>query len=289
MGKFDLDFNDVAKVVYPDKNKIPVKGNENRMVRVAFDLFRLRDNPPEDLWQVQSDDDGAEFLVRTFSLPEDEITVKSSWSIIADNKQENLTIAYKNIPISKIACSQYDARTPKDIEILKKTLFISLSVDNKFVNKYFNSLPKIKKEALKELGLEADEEPEDNDPLHIGEALREDKVKEDHLAPGKEKRLEEIMKEFLDKDQNSDDSPFEEEPIKAENLDKENFDKLEMALKGVFEPEDDIMTSAPKEAFVLSKRSLIKNAENYDEIDRELAEVLGEEDIDTNDFTGGTF
>jgi len=100
MDKFSIDYDAVLKEIIPDKNKIPVAGNEHRMVRVAFDLFRLKDGDSEELWQVQSSEDG-EFLVRTFSIPEDEMIAESSdWLVETDKKEANLTIYYNLYMVS---------------------------------------------------------------------------------------------------------------------------------------------------------------------------------------------
>ena len=113
MPKFDFDISLLEKVVgQPDQNKIPVKGNENRMTKVAFDMFRLDGDSKEDLWMVQADDDGNEFLVRTYDLPEEGPVVKeSSWSVLMDKKGSTFTITYNDIPISKIASSDYKINT----------------------------------------------------------------------------------------------------------------------------------------------------------------------------------
>lgn len=150
MKNFHADLSEIKKIIDPDPNKIPLSGNEHRMVRVAFDVFRLKNNDPEELWQVQSSDDG-EFLVRTYTLPEDEI-VTSDWSVSEDSKKANLTISYKTIPIKRIAMSNFGITTENDSFIFQRALYNKLSNDGKFVNKMVNSLPKIKQNILKEAG-----------------------------------------------------------------------------------------------------------------------------------------
>ncbi len=152
MEKFKTDLSKISNIVNPDLSAVPVKGNEHRMIRVAFDLFRLKNNDPEELWQVQSSDDG-EFLVRTYVLPEDEKITTSDWTVIEDGKKANLTISYKGIPIKRIVTAEYDGvKTEEDVLTLQKALFRKLASDD-FVIKMFNSLSENKQEMLKEAGI----------------------------------------------------------------------------------------------------------------------------------------
>jgi len=152
MGNFDLDFSLVHKTLYKDPNKIPVEGNEHRMVRVAFDLFRLKDDEREDLWQIQADDDG-EFLVRTYSLPDEEDLTASDWSVKEDEKHANLTVAYKGIPIQRLAGADFGATTPEDTTVLRGIVFEKLASDGEFVLDFIASLSNEKREILKEAGI----------------------------------------------------------------------------------------------------------------------------------------
>ncbi len=151
MGNFDLDLTNVQKVVYKDRDKIPVRGNEHRMIRVAFDLFHLKGDEQEDLWQIQADDDG-EFLVRTYSLPDEEQVAISDWNAKEDKKQANLTITYKGIPIQRLAASDYGAQSPEDVAVLRGVVLKKLAQDKGFAVDLFNTLSSEKKEILKEAG-----------------------------------------------------------------------------------------------------------------------------------------
>lgn len=153
MTKFELDLSVVQEALHNNPNIVPVSGNEHRMVRVAFDLFRLKDDKSEDLWQIQADDDG-EFLVRTYSLPEEEdITATSSeWSVDEDEKHANLTVSYKGIPLQRLAAKEYGANSPEDAFVLRGVVLEKLSSDKGFALGFFNSLPELKKNILKAAG-----------------------------------------------------------------------------------------------------------------------------------------
>lgn len=152
MFKFDLNYNEL-KEYFNKKDRIPLKGNENKIVRVAFDLFRIKDNDPEELWQVQSSEDG-EFLVRTFSIPDEEgLEVTSSWTVNSDKKEENITVAYKNMPIVRVASKDYQANDSESVMILKRTLLDNLKNNYKFAFQFVSDLPVEKQIALKNMGL----------------------------------------------------------------------------------------------------------------------------------------
>jgi hypothetical protein len=154
MGKYELDLSDVAKVVMPDPNRLPLEGNRDRLVHVAFDLFRLKGDNTEDLWQTQADDDGNEFLVRTYSLPEEEqqIVQASDWRVVSDGKGNNLTVLYRNIPIHRLATADTNASTAADVELLRQTVQEKLSTDDTFVSKFIDSIPEEKRDLLSTAG-----------------------------------------------------------------------------------------------------------------------------------------
>jgi len=160
MDKFCVDLSEIQKIL--DKNelspdKMPVADNEHRMIRVAFDFFRLDGDEADDLWQVQSSDDG-EFLVRTYSLPEETEEIKtSSWSVTADKECANLTVAYQGVPITRLSSKDYGAKTPVDGKLLQGIVFKKLATDEEFIKSLILSLSTDKKEALLHLFAECGE------------------------------------------------------------------------------------------------------------------------------------
>jgi len=144
MGDFSLDYSQVNSVVNP--SKMPLRGNEYRIERVAFDLFKV-DDDKESLWQVQADDDGNEFLVRTYDLPNKEASLKSNWNVIEDSKKENLTITYSGIPIRRVVASECGACSPSDTRLLREMLQERLT-DPEFASKMLSSLSELKRAAL---------------------------------------------------------------------------------------------------------------------------------------------
>lgn len=173
MDKLGLDFNHLQGVVSPDPNRIPVKGNEHRLIRVAFDVFKLQDNK-EDLWVIQSNDDGEEYLVRTYSTDDDgdQQIAESDWEVVMDKAAANLTVFYKTAPIHRVAARNFGANTIEDALALRDALQDKLTNDVSFVTKLAQELPRAKREALVALGAPIDPAElaktpgEDDEPYH---------------------------------------------------------------------------------------------------------------------------
>lgn len=151
MKKFQIDFEELKQSVVPD-SRVPLKGNEHRLVRVAFDLYRFKEGNVEELWQVQSSDDG-EFLVRTYDLSdEEEKKAEYKWMVELDKKGENLTIAYRNIPLYKIAVQKYGIKTAAEVQTFQRAIYSKLNTDEDFTYGFVNKLSSEKQELLKEAG-----------------------------------------------------------------------------------------------------------------------------------------
>lgn len=148
--KFKLDLTKVNNMF--DTNRIPVAGNEDRIKRFAFDLFQVDGEGVEDLWQIQADDDGKEYLVRTYSLPEEEKVITSSWSVSSDKKCANLTIYYKDIPLKKMASESLGIQS-SEIDNVKTALIKKLSNNSDFIIKFIATLPADKIEELQKTDL----------------------------------------------------------------------------------------------------------------------------------------
>lgn len=144
MKNFELDFGYIYDSIIPKPiNKVPVLGNESKMTRVAFDLFKLDGDNKEDLWMVQADDDGKEFLVRTDRfLEEDESKlVTSNWTVLLDKKASNLTILHKNIPITRLAMKDFGIKNEKDANVFSNVVFNKFATDKEFIEKFLSELP----------------------------------------------------------------------------------------------------------------------------------------------------
>jgi len=113
--------------------------------KIAFDVYKVTDDPYSNLWMLE-DIDGAPHLVRA-SDPIFNSVDSGDWSAISDYDNENVTLSYKNIPISRFSSIQYGFKS-NDINSFKSAL-LSLAVeDEAFVKDLFVEQPFNKKEAL---------------------------------------------------------------------------------------------------------------------------------------------
>lgn len=225
MSKFQIDFDKLGR----EFNRVPLRGNEHRLVRVAFDLFRFKDGNPEELWQVQSSDDG-EFLVRTYALPDEqeEKKVAASWTVELDKKEENLTVAYRHIPLMRLAAKNYGLTSSEDVRLLQRVIYNKINTDDEFVNKLIKTLSAEKQMLLKQAGFFAIKE-ENIDPKLL--AL------EKHLEKNSDlKQPPPLPKEMIETSPWDDDFSGEDTPLKnlsLKTLTKEELDILNKVLEKI--------------------------------------------------------
>lgn len=151
MDNFTLDFGYLNSVINPDKSKVVYKGNEERFVRVAFDLFKMKDNSCEDLWQIQADDDGVEYLVRTYEADDKEV-IASDWSVGINKTASHLTVSYKGMPVHRLDTKDYGVENPFDALVFRDVVQEKLANNKDFVAKLANELPQEKHDMLVEMG-----------------------------------------------------------------------------------------------------------------------------------------
>lgn len=113
--------------------------------KVAFDRFKLDQDPYDGLWALQ-DIEGKPHLVRA-SNPQSEVRKVGDWEAISDFEKRNVTLSYKNIPITRFSSDEYGFSS-NDISIFKSALIEKTSSDNSFLKELLNDQPQTKREAL---------------------------------------------------------------------------------------------------------------------------------------------
>jgi len=113
--------------------------------KVAFDRFKVDQDPYDGLWALQ-DIDGKPHLVRA-SNPQSEVRKVGDWEAVSDFEKRNVTLSYKNIPITRFSSDEYGFSS-NDISIFKSALIEKTSSDNSFVKELLNDQPQTKREAL---------------------------------------------------------------------------------------------------------------------------------------------
>lgn len=81
--------------------------HSHKFVKAVADLFRKNDE--NGLWRIEAAEDGKEYFVRS-ELADPEAIVQSSvgpWVMTVDKTGNNITLAYKGIPVKKFASSEF--------------------------------------------------------------------------------------------------------------------------------------------------------------------------------------
>lgn len=133
-----------------DKNINKIAFNQSKVehgnfVKVAFDVYRVDNDPYNNLWVLQDCDDG-QFLIRT-SDRHSGIEVNGEWSAVSDYDKENVTLNYKNVPIARFSSKEFGFNN-SDILTFKQALLEKVKEDEFFIKDLLISQPLSKKDAL---------------------------------------------------------------------------------------------------------------------------------------------
>jgi hypothetical protein len=113
--------------------------------KIAFDRYKVENDPYESLWAMQ-EIDGKNFLVRA-SDPQFETRKSGQWEVISDYDKRNVTLSYKNIPITRFSSSEYGF-SPDDISIFKSALIEKTASDESFITELLRDQSSGKRDAL---------------------------------------------------------------------------------------------------------------------------------------------
>lgn len=147
----NLEYDKLAEAVNPNKNKLNYEKNKHLFVKVAFDVFQLKNSPIESYWILETDnDDGKQYLYAKYEdTNSEELVSEGKWKAFSDKEAQNVTVYYQDVPIKR--CASKDFNFDKDdVHVFSNALVSKLSKDNEFVSLLIDSLPENKKQALTE-------------------------------------------------------------------------------------------------------------------------------------------
>lgn len=122
-----------------DKRRIPMDGNYI-IKKIAFDFYKVDNDPYSGFWvSEESPEDGKMYLVRA-SDPEAELENTGEWSATSDHKHENITLAYKAVPIARLSHDEYGFNK-ENLFTFKEVLLDKVSSDNKFLKEIMSTQP----------------------------------------------------------------------------------------------------------------------------------------------------
>lgn len=142
MSRFKVDLDNVAKQL--DKKSFKLSEVKDKIEKVAFDIVKFKDSNSNELWQIQSSDDG-EYIVALYE--EDKVatanlkalasTDTQPWEITVKNA--DLYVFYNKEYFCKIAGTKLGFQE-KDLNLVKKYLPNKLAANKTLVKSLINSL-----------------------------------------------------------------------------------------------------------------------------------------------------
>lgn len=157
MSKFSIDYSAIDSFI--NKRSYKLADVKDKIVRIAFDMYKFKDGNPEELWQIQNAEDG-DYIVAKYDVEEIEqkkaLASANPWAVVGNKASGDINIFYKEYPITKIAFSSLGM--PSDqFETVKSMIPAKLASDKEFVkallkdldtatkNEVFKSYPELSK------------------------------------------------------------------------------------------------------------------------------------------------
>tara|TARA_B100000131_G_scaffold322708_1_gene377680 strand:+ start:5191 stop:5670 length:480 start_codon:yes stop_codon:yes gene_type:complete len=128
-----------------DKDKIAMD-DEVLIKKVAFDFYKVDNDPYNGLWKSEESDDGKTYLVRA-SDPRFDHKQSGDWSAISDYDSTNVTLSYKAIPIVRLSGEEYGFSKDNIFEF-KDAVLDKVSSDSRFLNEIISGQPDSKLSAI---------------------------------------------------------------------------------------------------------------------------------------------
>lgn len=135
MSKFNVDFSHVTRAL--DKRSHKFDTVKTQLEKVAWDVYRFKNAAADELWQVESTDDG-DYIVALYN-DEDKIATASTpiWSVKVKNSE--LHVWYKQDHLCKVDASELGLQ-PQDLTLAQRWLPAKLATNKRLVTALFNSI-----------------------------------------------------------------------------------------------------------------------------------------------------
>lgn len=135
MPKFSIDLDNVESVV--SKRSYKLSDVQDKLVKVAFDVVRFKDGAADELWQIQSADDG-DYIIALYDEEEKVATASlQPWSVVIKNA--DLHVFYKQEHLCKVASTQLGFQE-SDLSLAKQYLPSKLASNKNLVKALLNSV-----------------------------------------------------------------------------------------------------------------------------------------------------
>jgi len=123
------DVGDLNKIAYSEELE-----ESGAIKKIAFDVFRVNDDPYNSLWTVE-DVNGQAHLVRS-SDPQYSSSEAGDWTATSNYDKNDVSLAYKKTPIARFPANKYNYSS-EDIITFKMALLDSVK-DDSFLSDVLN-------------------------------------------------------------------------------------------------------------------------------------------------------
>jgi len=146
MQNFKINYDLLKKYSnkYLDYNEV-----KDKLVKVAFDLYKLQDDKAARLWEVNKADDG-NYIVALYSDEDSSLEKKSDWSIEINKSANNVNFYYKGDYVTKLSQKDIGLKSeelhslPEKISSNKNLISILLKkADNNTRNNLVSKYPEL--------------------------------------------------------------------------------------------------------------------------------------------------
>lgn len=135
MPKFSIDLDPVVHSM--SKKTLKLADVQGKIEKIGFDIVRFHDAADDELWQIQSGDDG-DYIVALYDNDEKVVTASAKpWSVLVKNA--DLHIFYKQDHICKVAASQLGFQE-QDLTLAKRYLPEKLAANKVLVKALLKSV-----------------------------------------------------------------------------------------------------------------------------------------------------
>lgn len=119
---------------------------KDQLVKVAFDIYRFKNDTKDELWEIDSCQDGS-FIVAKYTEDDNQEQVKTAskhsfWSV--SSSFNNVSVSYKGVHINKFAAETLGG----DVETLEKMLPARLASDKELVKALMKTVSKEDRETI---------------------------------------------------------------------------------------------------------------------------------------------
>lgn len=137
MSKFVIDYNSVIKNTFQKTYKL--SDVKDKLEKVAFDLVRFKDSTKDELWQIQSAEDG-EYIVALYEEDTNSVNKsEASWAVGLNKMAGTLDFFYNNEPVCNINAMSIGL-DEKSLEGVPELLPKQLTSNKKLVNSLFKQV-----------------------------------------------------------------------------------------------------------------------------------------------------